>query len=206
MSILESHWLEEQRKDFITKENRPLRWGKATEWKKTRMNKEDKIQQLAKKIEQLTRELLELSQELEKPVVEVFADKLKQDERFTFLTSYGYDASFSCLYNACSDKDQALIDFHNVYRDTEDLTQQMNNQKILNRMWQLAYELNPKDWEPNFNIEFYKLFFDVTNRDTCEWVVEEVSQEILFSPGPFYFSKEAAQKAADDLNVKGYKL
>jgi hypothetical protein len=202
MSILESHWLEEQRKDFITKENRPLRWGKATEWKKTRMNKEDKIQELAEKIEQLTKELEELSRNRE---VECYGDTLidsdtgQAKEAFKMVGPYNLQ---------CYSSYKEEIGVHNCYKPDQDLSQQINYQRIINRMWQLAYELNPDGWDwenlVNSGYEVYDLSYDFENSTWTWYYIDQWADGV--SVHPKFASKEAAQKAADDLNSKGYKL
>lgn len=168
-----------------------------------RMSKQQKINELTKNIEKLTKELNDIVNEPESKEVECYGDTLEENNYFSYIDIYGKESEGKVKN---SNREQRL-DFHNCYNrynydriGTNNLTQQIKYQKIINRMWQLAYELNPN--HINQDILCFDVFFHSIRKcwAPIEW---DVPNEF---PLPRFASKEIAQKAADDLNAKGYKL
>lgn len=170
------------------------------------MNKQDKIKELSKKIEELSAELEKLAKEPDEPIVEVYADSIASDDYYSYLDDGCEWKVAGCIWHGY---DRPRINNHNCYRPGQILKQQEHYQKIINRTWQLAYELNPKDWDWKEEITYktgrvYQLMF---NFETSLYVPTcDLHKACNFSPTPKFKTKELAQKAADQLNQDGYKL
>lgn len=169
------------------------------------MNKQEKIESLRgackKKIDATIEEYKQLiasvEDEPDSRELECFGDYSIRIRRYKYLDDI---LNEQIQFLSASNIEMARIVHHNIYRKEQNLTQQINYQKIINRMWQLAYELNPN--HINQDSLCFDVFFHSTRKcwAPIEW---DVPNEF---PLPRFASKEIAQKAADDLNAKGYKL
>lgn len=166
------------------------------------MTKQEKINELTKKIEELTKKLNDVVNEPESKEVECYGDIIKDSQMYKSI--YGTMEIVEGQFLG-SLRDDLAKDFHNIYNRKHNLAPQANYQKIINRMWQLAYELNTKNFNWQERIDGgYKVHELTYNHGWRHYPISVF--EDGFTPLPKFESKEAAQKAADDLNAKGYIL
>ena len=165
--------------------------------KKVKMTKQEKINKLTKQIEELTEELEELSKNKE---VKCYGDKIVSGDSFEYIGSAGI---IGCSrWNRLSDSIE-YRKFHNTFKQKSLTQEDLNNQKIINRILQLSKKFNPEGWHYNMNRgEGYEVSF---NKNTGSWGYWGLDTDMII-PLPKFANKEAAQKVADDLNAKGYKL
>lgn len=162
------------------------------------MNKEQKIKELEEKINTLTKELEELSKN---KGVECFANKIKTGDKYVFIKSDGELGD--CVYY------ETYIEHHksfnNVFEPGSLNEDDLNQQKIINRIRQLSKKFNPEGWDWTGEVETDRGVYELA----FSYAQEKWSANLLysyFSPMPKFKYQEHAQAAADDLNAKGYHL
>lgn len=166
------------------------------------MNKEQKIKELTDKIQELSKELCELSSE-----------EVKDPRHVEVFTGHGNCYFMYIADNGTLIRDSAIYDmrlrFHNVFPLDVGHGQQLNYQKIINRLWQLAYHLNPSGWDWEKEIEagycVYEVCYDYESK---RWTTSGLSlyRHDFFGVCPKFKHKVDAKQAADDLNAKEYHL